>query len=538
MNESESAVPAHSGKASVRMSRGRRWAGRLELLIAATLALCSWFAITALATRPALRAIVDVTPQARFSVGDETQALFAELARKQVSIEIDTFFQRPPQPTNEFEQRIVAIQSRVQELTRDFLNVYVARSAGQVTVKHYDLLRDVAASRERIEQLGGLRREDVIVVSVGKRHRELQLLADLAEIDIPASRQVAVPGAKRALPSLKLYKGEEAVGSAVRSLLVEGTPRLYFLTGYQEADLERPVADSYSELVAELVKDGFEVARWNLESEGRMPDDAAVVGLIEPRAALSPRAVDRIVEWLQRGGRMFINLAWSNVDAEGRRGALDELGSRIGFVASNDVVCHPVPDPARPEAPGADGPPARILTLAPSAGHPATRALVERQRYPQMTHARELRARDAGPGFRFEPLLTTGRFGWLAPFDPRFGDADLRMPQAREELASRAVGAVIDVTPSEGTREGAVVLLGGVAFLNQIFTQNGDLALNLFDWLAQREELVAIRGQRFVSTKVELTPQQLDRSRGLLLRWTPGAILLMSVVVFLVRRRR
>ncbi len=153
-------------------------------------------------------------------------------------------------------------------------------------------------------------------------------------------------------------------------------------------------------------------------------------------------------------------------------------------------------------------------------------------------NAREIRVRDAGADLSFEPLLQTGRYGWLAPFDPRISDADTDQPQNSKDFGPRTVAAVVEASVKEGGRSGAVVLVGGIAFLNQVFAQNSDLALDLFNWLARREELVSIRGNRYLAQKMALAPQQLERARDLLLMWAPGSILVCGFIVLFLRRRR
>ena len=111
----------------------------------------------------------------------------------------------------------------------------------------------------------------------------------MAKIDLPQSRQTPVPGAQRRMPKLELYKGEEAISTAVRSLLAEGTPKVYFLVGLEgQAELTAAVADSYSELLHALDTDGFDIDVWNLEAEGRMPEDATIVALMDPRGEAAP----------------------------------------------------------------------------------------------------------------------------------------------------------------------------------------------------------------------------------------------------------
>jgi len=54
--------------------------------------------------------------------------------------------------------------------------------------------------------------------------------------------------------------------------------------------------------------------------------------------------------------------------------------------------------------------------------------------------------------------------------------------------------------------------------------------------MVRRSELVTVRGRRYQSSNVELSPQQLDRSTELLVTWVPGALLLVGLVVLGLRR--
>ena len=67
---------------------------------------------TALATRPAFKTLVDVTPQAQFSVSDETKALLSDLAARDVTLRIDTFYARLPGARTPEESALIGIQGR------------------------------------------------------------------------------------------------------------------------------------------------------------------------------------------------------------------------------------------------------------------------------------------------------------------------------------------------------------------------------------------------------------------------------------------
>ena len=66
---------------------------------------------------------------------------------------------------------------------------------------------------------------------------------------------------------------------------------------------------------------------------------------------------------------------------------------------------------------------------------------------------------------------------------------------------------------------------------------NGDLGLNIFNWLAERRALVSVRGDRYVSRRLEVVPQQLSRVRWLLVGGVPGGLFLLGLIVFWVRKR-
>ncbi len=534
-----------------RMGSARRWLGRFNLLLAVLLGFGGWALLTALSTRPTFKALIDLTPQAQFSVSAETEQLLADLREREVTVRVDTFFGRIPAANTPNSRHAAAILRRTQQLTHDLLVRYQELGGDSFEVVDYDIYRDFEPVRQRKDELGGLREvqgnaQNILVVSVGKRRRVLNLPLDVATIDIPAMRQVQGPGGGNSAPppTLESYDGESALSSAIRSLLVEGSPRIYFVEGYNGPSLQNDTGESYSELLGALAGEGFDIGLLQLEAEGRVPDDAAAVALIEPRRALSERAVDALVAYLRRGGRVFLNTVWSNIDTWTPN--FDRLGDRLGFRLSDDLVCHLVRDASLPaNSPGRGGRDASRLTLTGLASqHPITRPLAMAQRYPVVHNAREIRsAGDAMPeGVAFEPLLTTDRYGWLAPRDSRAPlGVDLRDPADGRAYAARTVGAVLDVealdAPQDGPRQGHLVLLSGLAFLNAGgFQANADLGLNIFNWMVERSELVTIRGNRYVSKRIEPDPVELEHSETFLKRWVPGILLGLALLLLCWRR--
>ncbi|MCC6672805.1 MAG: Gldg family protein [Planctomycetes bacterium] len=525
------------------MTRARRLLGRLHLWFASLVVLAIWILAMLLAVRPGMKALFDFSPQARFSVSPATAELLAGLGRGGArQLELHTFFE----PLNETprtadEAHVRQLRQRLQVLTRDLLQRYQYLGGEAVKVVHHDLLRDVAGTRAAATAFQ-VQTPNVVVVQLDRRSKILSVDYDLADIDIPDPQRQPTPGGQRAaLPVLRDFKGEEAISSAIKSLLVEGTPTVYFVTGLAEPSLRDGTADAYSELVHALEQEGLRCQTLDLERVGSVPEDATVLALMEPRRELSQHASDAVLAYLRRGGRLLLNVSYWLVP-EDWNPTFGRLGAALGLAIGEDVVYHLVEDPARPGT-GMSGVPAvqnlRITELSPA--HPVTRQLLRAGRVPELKAGREVQALARPPeGVSVDTtLLRTRPFAWLARRTAGPGgepEANFFSPPDREAYASRSVGAVATLANPAG-REGVAVIISAAGFNNAGMKVNGDLALNLFQWLAERKELVSVRGERYVARKLDATAQQIERTGWLLIGGVPGLLLLTGIVVLWRRSR-
>jgi hypothetical protein len=515
----------------------RKLGGWLNLLVSGLLALAAWGLATVLATQPALKRLWDFSPQARFSVETATAELLEQVRARGTQVEIHTLFYPLGgiRPATAEQRQQLAIQQRLQDLTRDLLRQYAYLGGEAVRVTHHDLLRDPGRIREVMREIQN-RRYNSVIIKVGKRSKVLSLDIDMAELDLPRSPlPQGMPGAARRVPTLKDYKGEEAISTALKRLLVEGTPKLYFLSGYSAMALEG-IGPSYSEMLAALAADGFEIAFLDIDKQRHIPEDAAAVALVTPTRELLPGAAELLYQYVREGGRLFVNLHWYE-QPEDWNISLAALGERFGFEFSDDLVCHLLQDPAnrrhltsgRPMCQNLDA-----VNMNPT--HPVTRPLVGQQRYPSFKLGREIRAVGSGAaeGVRVDTsFVRTGPGAWLErrPLDW------IGPPPSPDSYQIRSIGAVVDVDTDEPGRTGHVVLIAAKGFVNTSWSINGDLALNIFNWMAEREALVSIRGQRYVSRKLELEPSQLSRIGWLLIGGVPGFLLALGLLVFWRRSR-
>jgi hypothetical protein len=252
-----------------------------------------------------------------------------------------------------------------------------------------------------------------------------------------------------------------------------------------------------------------------------------------------PETAELISDYVREGGRMFINLSYQEQPPEWNP-TLEPLGKLLGFEVGSDLLCQLVPDPLNPNSPGRDGTPfvRNLLIRGLNPGHPITKPLWLEGRLVQVLMARELRQRAEMPGdVRVDPsLLMTHQWTW-AELRGLGGEVDYRAPGSAGAFHSRSVGMVIDVD-APGPSNGHVVLLSGVAFVNaELFERNSDLALNIFNSLAERPVSVTVRSKAYQARDLQLVPQQLARISWLLIGGVPISLLILGIGVFWRRSR-
>lgn len=523
--------------------RRSRLVGWTNLVLSGVLMIGIWGLLVIVSARPAFKKLWDLSPQQRFTVSPATEELMRKLRAQDVQVEFHTLFEPLPPAQTEEQRHFSDINRRLQELTADLLRQYDYLGGDAVLVRHLDVRTDLNAIRELLKD-AERNVLNFVVVRIGERSKIVRLWDDIGEIDIPgAPGSPQLPGGRPQLPILKDYRGEEALTAAVQSLLLQGKPVVYFLTGYRETDLDNTSGLGYSSLRDALKGDGFDIRTLNLESEGRVPADADLVALMEPRRDLTAQSSEALVEYVRAGGRLFVNFSYYPNPPEWNP-TFERLGRLLGFELGTDLLCQLVPDPQNRSSPGRDGIAAvqslRIFNVNPT--HPVTKPLRQAEYPAQVMLARELSRRENAPSdLRVdESILWSDPRTWVEQRGMN-GEVDLFAPRSGGALVtsafrSRSVGMVIDVdSPGGGT--GHVFLLSGATFINNLFAINSDLGLNIFNYLAERPVSVTVRGRAYQARELQLVPQQLSRIAWFLVGGVPTSLLLLGIAVFWRRSR-
>ena len=148
---------------------------------------------------------------------------------------------------------------------------------------------------------------------------------------------------------------------------------------------------------------------------------------------------------------------------------------------------------------------------------------------------------DAPEGVEITPLVATTDEGWgetrLDAHDPVY--------DAGEDVAGPVTLAVaVRLTRSAEADtagpEGRLVVVGDSDFATDSSIQsaaNSLLTLNIFNWLVEREQLIAIEPRRPEETHLSLSDGEMLGLLGLVLGLLPGLAILAGITVFLQRRR-
>lgn len=531
----------------------RRLSGWTGLLLGAVLVVVAWACFVVLAARPELRFIVDLTPNQTASISAKTTQLVDQLADSQARVEIATFFEQPPRVQNPNREQMAAVNliNKVRGLTVDLLRQYNALGGDRLQVFHINPRTDPDRARKWHDRVGPVRGNNVVVVAVFRpktgggesvRSEELVILSELVAIDYgnPGPR----PGGQQArpLPKLANYLGEEAITSSIKTMLSGGAPSVYMLDGHREKLASRAEPYDYTNFVAALQEGGFKVNTLNLGDQD-IPESATVLACFEPRVEFKPDECDKLLKYLRRGGRLFLNLSYTELPSSWNvrlEGLLAPLGLKVGSELVAQFWDRATADQV-----------VKLEITRMNTRHKITQGLFASKRSIALQEAIEiLRIEPMPAGVSADvTLLKSSDRCWLAA-RKQDGRVDLRPPGDPAFYQSRSVGAIVTVDAKDANGQarrhaGKLVLVTGAGLRNHLIGEGSqrDFGLNCLEWLAERRILVPISKAEMKIGNVDLgNNEDVKAQRLSRILWTqvvvmPLVFMFLGVVVAWRRRR-
>jgi ABC-type uncharacterized transport system involved in gliding motility auxiliary subunit len=336
----------------------------------------------------------------------------------------------------------------------------------------------------------------------------------------PSGRPVRVEADTGSGQALTL--SEEKLTNALLKVTRGGTKSIYFLEGHGEADIASPERSGYTRARAALEGQAFVVRRLDLARAREVPADCSVLVIAGPSLEPFPAEISAVERYLQHGGKALVM-----VDPAPGVG-LDRFLDRWGVQVGHDLVID-TSGAGRFYSYG----PAVPLVKDYDGRHPITRSFRLTTFFPL---ARSLRPKENPGDAEVWPLAQTSPESFAEPYSgshPR-----VRFDPARDHKGPDLL-AVAVTRPAKSGREARLVVVGDSDFIsNAFFDQagNGDFFLAAMNWLAEEEELIALRPRPRQDRRVQLTDQQARGIFWLVVVALPLAALSAGVVVQYRRR--
>lgn len=321
---------------------------------------------------------------------------------------------------------------------------------------------------------------------------------------------------------------ETRLTNAIIQVTRDERKTIAFLTGHGERDPDAAGEEGYANLRTRLENEGYAVETLNLGAATAVPAGVHVIVLAGADKELLPNETAAVQTWLAAGGAILL------LADPPPKATHAEIVAPYGLVIENNLVID-VSGVGRLF--GADEFLPMGLELRP---HPLVEGFKLTTVFPE---ARTVRVAAAPPpGVEATEILFTAEASWAETHPERRPYAqeaeDRQGPLCLLAAATRPLAAAAGDSATR-TRATRIVVAGDSDFCANGFSNFGgnlDLAMNAVGWLAEEEDLIAIRPREREDRRVSLTQGQAAAIRSGLLLLLPLSVLGLGVVVWWRRR--
>ena len=337
---------------------------------------------------------------------------------------------------------------------------------------------------------------------------------------------------------------EQDVTNALIKLVSGAQKKVYFTQGHGERDTGS--ADrmrGYNAIADALGRDNFAVAPLPLIQQKEVPDDATVVIIAGPTTDFLAPEVDALRRYVAKGGKVLFLIdppGPAGGDLPNLSGFLKEWSIELG----NDVVL---------DASGIGqlfGGDATVPVVMNYPAHPISEGFRVMTAFP---HARSVKAAEGGKQTP-QSILETSEQSWAETDLKSLADGKVEFNEGSDRRGPISVGYAISApatdapaplasagnqSPDAPKPESRIVAIGDADFAgnNALGVQgNLDLFLNTVNWLAQQEDLIAIRPREAQDRRLSLTADDQTRIMWLSLFVIPGLMFAGGVYTWWKRR--
>jgi ABC-type uncharacterized transport system involved in gliding motility auxiliary subunit len=340
-------------------------------------------------------------------------------------------------------------------------------------------------------------------------------------------------------PTLKAFKGEQAMTSALLELTEEKQSKFYVVAGHGGPELSaasinepNPGPESMKALATYIERQNIKIETLKLADVEKVPDDARALLIIAPKYDFSERETKLLREYWARKGRLFVSL-----DTMHPLERLTDFFVENGIRPQDDRVLRLV------TLSGATGI-LREVSAVIKEGHPITKRMagVDTQ-FMGQTQSIYLDVQRAKPqGINVTSLIEAGS-GYHGETDNAGGEGAPVYFDTKKDHApplslavSVEMGALSDNRVSVDTSR--MVVVGNGDFLrDSALTETGlDFTIACFNWLLNREDLIAVPPKQRNSFTLNLSDEQMAQILLAVVFGVPGLVAICGLAAWWQRR--
>ncbi len=413
------------------------------------------------------------------------------------------------------------------------LREYEYASDKKLTVEIVDPYRNLLRAKELSEKYKFGSSDNIVILDYEGKSKFVNAM-EMADMD-NSGAMFGQP------PTIRAFKGEEALTSALLEITEEKQSKVYFLSGHGEP---APTAQELGALKSFIDRQNIKLDVLNLNNVDAVPADASAVAIVGSKADLSEREIKLLSDyWTERNGRLFLA-----IPASSKTPRVAAWLASLGVTLQQDVVVKAgtmlVLQGGQPTLRNG------IVTTAVGFTPPASKAVLKDAAGFDMQLAGLTQsigvdsAKAAAEKIRSTPLIITSNDYWG---ETEF--APTAQPQAVKEPGKDHIGPLTLAValerggiqdPRVKVETGRMVLAGNSAFLSndglRVSEAGLDFAVNSLNWLINREQLAGIPPKAKQAVSLSLNEKQMGRVALMVVGIIPCIAALVGAMVWWRRR--
>jgi len=405
----------------------------------------------------------------------------------------------------------------------DLLAEYAARSS-RITVRNLDPIKNPGEA-ERIRETYKLTSPlaDEVLAVIGDRTRRIPVAA-LIQQKVALVKGQFVHGPMQ-------FVGEAELTSAIIQLTRKTPGRVVFLSGHGERDINETGDRGVSTVCRELRRNGWAVSGHVVTpgANAAFPTDTVVAVVSGPQKALANEDLKTLESLLNRGGGLLLLME------PGVNAAVEPLLNPWDVRLTDDLVVD-----FQEHLSTAD--PTALYVTHFAQDQPIGKGMGSLAAVLPTTRRVATNVKEPNPHVFTHSFMHTSGNGWSILHKP--GEQTLRIDREHDKRGPISLGVACERTqpssePGQPPLQGRIVVIGNSSFMaNQYVDMAGNLnlALNCVDWLAGRQDLIAVRPKVVEARLMSLTRSQTQAVFWVSAVAVPGAFVLVGLAILLRRR--